>query len=284
MNKGRAPLQTGTHLPLGAHWDGAGVNFALVAPNAESVTLCLFDETGEQEVAKYTLPSVREGIWHGYLPSAEPGLIYGYRVAGPYAPAKGLRFNPLKLLLDPYAREVVGQYGGEDEFLDDHPTDTARIALKGKVIHEPYDWEGVSSPNTPVAQTILYEAHVKGFTQMHPDVPEALRGTYAGMAHPAVLDYLEKLGITAISLLPVHARCDESRLLKMGLSNYWGYSTINFFSPEKRYWSGRPGTSPVSEFRDMVKALHSRNIEVILDVVYNHTVEGGHNGAMLSFR
>ncbi|MDR0934160.1 MAG: glycogen debranching protein GlgX [Burkholderiaceae bacterium] len=277
-------LETGAHLPLGAHWDGNGVNFALVAPNATAVTLCVFDETGEKEVKRYQLPAAQEGIWHGYLPDAGPGLVYGYRLDGPYHPEAGHRYNTAKVLLDPYARRVIGSYGGQDDFRDDSPADTADIALKGQVIHEEYDWEGVTSPVIAPADMIIYEAHVKGITKLHPDVPEELRGSYAGLAHPAMLDYLAGLGITSIELLPVQARGDESRLLQMGLSNYWGYSTIGFFAPENRYWSGRPGTTPVSEFRDMVKALHSRGIEVLLDVVYNHTVEGGTGGAALSFR
>lgn len=277
-------LEPGSHLPLGAHWDGKGVNFALAAPNAESVVLCFFDDAGQHELQRYLLPSREEGIWHGYLPDAAPGLIYGYRVDGPYQPEMGHRFNANKLLLDPYARRVIGQFRGEDDFQDDNPADTGAIALKGQVVHDAYDWEGVSRPDIPVGDMIIYETHVKGFTRQHPDVPAELQGTYAGMAHPAVLDYLENLGITSVSLLPVQARGDEPRLLKMGLSNYWGYSTIGFFAPESRYWSGRQGTTPVSEFKDMVKALHSRGIEVILDVVYNHTVEGGRGGSMLSFR
>ena len=277
-------LAPGSYLPLGAHWDGKGVNFALAAPHAEFVALCLFDESGTKETERYLMSACEEGIWHGYLPDAQPGLIYGYRAGGPYRPEEGRRFNPSKLLLDPYARRIVGRFGGEAAFRDDCPDDTAQFALKGQVIHEEYDWEGVKRPMVPVADMVIYEAHVKGFTMRHPDVPEAIRGTYAGMAHPAVLDYLEKLGITSISLLPVQARADESRLIEMGLSNYWGYAPIGFFAPENRYWSGREGTTPVSEFRDMVKALHSRGIEVILDVVYNHTAEGGKGGPALSFK
>ncbi|MCM1513211.1 MAG: glycogen debranching protein GlgX [Oxalobacter formigenes] len=277
-------LMPGSHLLLGAQWDGKGVNFALAAPNAEFVALCLFDESGKKETGRYLMSACEEGIWHGYLPEAKPGLIYGYRVSGPYKPEEGHRFNPSKLLLDPYARRVVGRFGGGAAFRDDCPDDTAAFALKGQVVHEEYDWEGVARPAVPTADMVLYEAHVKGFTMRHPDVPEAIRGTYAGMAHPAVLDYLEKLGITSISLLPVQVHGDELRLTEMGLSNYWGYATIGFFAPENRYWSGREGTTPVSEFRDMVKALHSRGIEVILDVVYNHTVEGGKGGPVLSFK
>ena len=277
-------LNPGSHLPLGAHWDGKGINFALAAPHAEFVALCLFDESGTKETKRYLMSACEEGIWHGYLPDAKPGLIYGYRAGGPYRPEEGHRFNPSKLLLDPYARRIVGRFGGGAAFRDDCPDDTAQFALKGEVIHEDYDWEGVKRPMIPVSDMVLYETHVKGFTMRHPDVPEAIRGTYAGMAHPAVLAYLEKLGITSVSLLPVQARADESRLIEMGMSNYWGYSTIGFFAPENRYWSGREGTTPVSEFRDMVKALHSRGIEVILDVVYNHTAEGGKGGPVLSFK
>ena len=277
-------LGPGAYLPLGAHWDGEGVNFALVAPNATDVVLCIFDETGTKEVSTWLLAEKHDDIWHGYLPGAGPGLIYGYRVDGPYEPENGHRFNSEKVLLDPYARRVVGQYRGEDDFLDCNQTDTAAIALKAQVVHEEYDWEGITGPDINTADMILYELHVKGFTMLHPDVPPELRGTYAGMAHPAVLDYLEQLGITSVNILPVHARGDELHLLKMGLTNYWGYSTIGFFAPENRYWSGREGTTPISEFRDMVKALHSRGIEVILDVVYNHTVEGGRGGHTLSFK
>ena len=277
-------LRPGVNIPLGAHWDGEGVNFALVAPHATAVALCIFNETGTTEVQTWLLPAKQDGIWHGYLPDAKPGLIYGYRVDGPYQPDNGHRFNPAKVLLDPYARRVVGQYQGQNEFHDACPQNTADIALKAQVVHEEYDWEGITGPNINIADMIIYELHVKGFTMQHPDVPPELRGTYAGMTHPAVLDYLESLGITSVSVLPVQARGDEGHLLGMGLTNYWGYSTIGFFAPENRYWSGREGTTPISEFRDMVKALHSRGIEVILDVVYNHTVEGGRNGSMLSFR
>ena len=277
-------LQPGAPYPLGAHWDGHGVNFALVAPHALSVVLCLFDESGQTEVGRWPLPASQAGVWHGYLPNAAPGLIYAYRVFGTYAPQQGHRFNPNKVLLDPYARDIVGQYKGQTEFAVDNPADTAAIALKARVTHAPYDWENDAPPRIPMAATILYELHVKGFTKLNPLLDENLRGTYAGLAHPVVLDYLKHLGVTTLSLLPVHFRADEQRLQKAGLSNYWGYSSIGFFAPETRYWSGREGSTPISEFRDMVKALHRRGIEVLLDVVYNHTAEMGADGPTLSFR
>jgi glycogen debranching enzyme GlgX len=285
-------LTRGAPYPLGAHWDGRGVNFALVAPRAKAVTLCVFDADGQRELARLPLPHCDHGVWHGYLDGAEPGLVYGYRVTGPFAPADGLRFNANKVLLDPYARLVVGRYRAEPAFAGHDaadpgradPVDNADVALKARVVHEPYDWEHDAPPRVPLADTVLYELHVKGFTQQHPDVPPALRGSYAGVASPAALDYLQALGVTTVSLLPVHHRADEARLQQAGLSNYWGYSTIAFFAPETRYASGRAGTTPIGEFRDMVKALHARGIEVVLDVVFNHTAETDEHGPTLSFR
>ena len=277
-------LKPGAFYPLGSNWDGNGVNFALMAPHAQSVTLCLFDETGRHEVERLSMPAQNDGVWHGYLEGAAPGLVYGYRVSGVYSPRHGHRFNFSKVLLDPYAREVVGTYDGQDEFRDDVPYDTAAMALKGKVVHEPYDWGGDRPPDIPSSETVIYEAHVRGLTRLHPDVPDELRGTYAGLAYPSVLAHLKKLGVTAVSLLPVHFRADEARLQKAGLSNYWGYSSIGFFAPEIRYWSRRKGTTPISEFRDMVKGLHAQGIEVLLDVVYNHTAETDEHGPTLSFR
>jgi len=257
-------LSTGLPYPLGAHFDGHGVNFALVAPHAHVVHLCLFDANGAE--TRFTLPTCTDGAWHGYLADAAPGQLYGYRVDGPWAPERGQRFNVDKVLLDPYARTVVG---------------TERRA---QVVHEDYDWETDAPPRVPPGETILYELHVKGFTKRHPAVPPAVQGTYAAMAHPAVLDYLTQLGITTVSLMPVHFRVDEARLQQQGLSNYWGYSSIGFFAPETRYWSGQPGSTPISECRDMVKALHARGLEVVLDVVYNHTAETDEHGPTLSFR
>ncbi|WP_051971640.1 glycogen debranching protein GlgX [Massilia sp. 9096] len=285
-------LRAGAAYPLGAHWDGHGVNFALVAPHAQAVELCLFDAVGKQEQARLALPACTDGVWHGYLESAEPGLVYGYRVSGPYAPQRGQRFNPNKVLLDPYARAIVGDYLGQPGFAGQagdapeqpDPFDTAAIALKAQVVHEDYDWGGDAPPRVAPLDTVIYEVHVKGFTRLHPEVPQALRGTYAGLAQPAVLDALQKLGVTTLSLLPVHARADEMRLQHMGLSNYWGYSSIGFFAPEKRYCSNQAGSTPISEFRDMVKALHARGIEVVLDVVYNHSAETDQHGPTLSLR
>jgi glycogen operon protein len=287
-----AQLRAGVPYPLGAHWDGGGVNFALVAPHAQAVHLCLFDAEGRQELARLPLPAVEDGVWHGYLDGAAPGQVYGYRVDGPYAPRQGKRFNPNKVVLDPYARMVIGAFQAQPGFLDQlpasgdlpNPADNAAIALKAQVVHEAYDWGLDAPPRVAPGATILYELHVKGFTRLHPDVPEALRGSYAAMAHPAVLDYLAQLGITTVSLMPVHFRADEMRLQQIGLSNYWGYSSIGFFAPETRYWSGQPGSTPISEFRDMVKALHRRGIEVVLDVVYNHTAETDESGPTLSLR
>lgn len=278
-----AGLSAGVAYPLGAHWSGHGVNFALVAPHAKSVDLCLFDVDGIQELARMPLPACQDGVWHGYLDGAAPGLVYGYRVDGPYAPLRGQRFNPNKVLLDPYARMVIGEYRGQQGF-QDNPFDNAAIALKAQVVHEPYDWGQDAAPRVASGDTVLYELHIKGFTKLHPDVPPPLRGSYAAMAHPAVLDYLQQLGITTLSLMPVHYRADEMRLQHMGLSNYWGYSSIGFFAPEVRYWSGQTGTTPIAEFRDMVKALHGRGIEVVLDVVFNHTAETDEFGPTLSFR
>ncbi|HEX8786162.1 MAG TPA: glycogen debranching protein GlgX [Telluria sp.] len=268
------------------------MNFALVAPHAESVALCLFDAEGRQERERLPMPGFQDGVWHAYLDGAAPGLVYGYRVAGPYAPQHGQRFNPNKLLLDPYARMVIGTYLGQEDFRGQagdiadqpDPVDNAAIALKAQVVHETHDWGLDAPPRVAPADTILYEVHVKGYTKLHPGVPAPLRGSYAGLAQPAVLDYLQRLGVTTLSLLPIHARADEMRLQHLGLSNYWGYSSIGFFAPEMRYWSGRPGTSPISEFRDMVKALHGRGIEVLLDVVYNHTGETDEFGPTLSLR
>jgi glycogen operon protein len=286
---GSRRLRAGLPYPLGAHWDGRGVNFALVAPHAHAVELCLFDAGGTQELARLALHDCEDGVWHAYLDGAAPGLVYGYRVAGPYAPERGQRFNPNKVLLDPYARAVVGEYRGQESFQGDadgqpDPVDTAEVALKARVVHEVYDWGIDAPPRVALLDTILYEVHVKGFTRLHPGVPEPLRGSYAGLAQPAVLDYLQQLGVTTLSLLPIHARADEMRLQHMGLSNYWGYSSIGFFAPEARYWSHQAGSSPISEFRDMVKALHARGIEVVLDVVYNHTAETDEYGPTLSFR
>lgn len=281
---GEIRLEPGKSVSPGAHWDGHGINFVLVAPAASAVMLCLFDETGTKERMRLPLFATENGIWSAYLPGAAPGLVYAYRVSGTHVPEEGLRFNDRKVLLDPYARLVVGRYEGQDSFSGTSDADTATIALKGRVVCEPYDWENDRSPDIPVGEMLVYELHVRGFTKRHPGVSEDIRGTYAALAEPVVLDYLEKLGITSVELLPVFAMADEARLIREGKVNYWGYNPIGFFAPENRYWSGRKGTTPISEFKDMVKALHGRGIEVILDVVYNHTAEGNENGPTLCFR
>ncbi len=289
-------FEEGRPWPLGAHWDGRGVNFAVFSANAYSIDLCIFDAVEGSEVSRTPLPGHTRDVWHGYLPGAVPGLIYGLRAQGPWRPERGHRFNPNKLLLDPYAREIVGEFEWRDEHFGADltypahmdPTDNARWALKAQVVTggrlDHFDWEGDRHPHTPLAETVFYELHVKGFTQQHPGVPEHLRGTYAGLAHQASIAHLQRLGITAVNLLPVHQHIDEYRLHLMGLSNYWGYNTIGFFAPDRRYASGADGHSVRDEFRTMVKRLHAAGIEVILDVVYNHSAEGDERGPTLSFR
>jgi isoamylase len=263
------PLATGSTVapgrpyPLGASWDGAGVNFALYSEHAERVDLCLFDPGGRRELERVPLADRTGYVWHGYLPQARPGQRYGYRVHGPHAPELGHRFNAHKVLLDPYARLL-------------RPTGIGRC----EVVDEAFSWGNDRPPGTPWQDTVLYEAHVRGLTRLHPGIPEALRGTYAGLATPPVIEHLQRLGVTAIELLPVHAFADERRLVQHGLRNYWGYNSIGFFSPEMRY----AATGSLGEFKTMVKTLHAAGIEVILDVVYNHTAEGDHHGPTLSFR
>ena len=285
-------LRAGRPWPLGSHFDGDGVNFAVFSAHALEGELCIFDAAGQRELSRTPLPGHSHDIWHGYLPGAAPGLVYGLRVRGPWKPDQGHRFNPYKLLLDPYAREIVGRFEWRTDqsstdprhpqMLDMH--DNAAHALKARVVHENYDWGGDRHPHTPLADTVLYEMHVKGFTKLHSGVPEAQRGSYAGLASDAAIAHLKRLGITAVSLLPVHYRVDEQRLTKLGLSNYWGYNTIGFFCPDARLASGVGGLSVRDEFRAMVKRLHAADIEVILDVVYNHSAESDEHGPTISFR
>ena len=278
--------------PLGAHWDGHGVNFAVFSAHAQAMELCLFDERGERELRRWPLPAHRNDVWHGYLRGAAPGMVYGLRAHGPWRPDKGHRFNPHKLLLDPYAREIVGSFDWRGEHFSSerrHPhhmdmRDNAESALKARVVDDRHDWGVDTRLFTPLADTVLYEAHVKGLTKLHPGVPEALRGTYAGLASDAVVAHLKRLGITAVSLLPVHQHLDEQRLIAQGLVNYWGYNTLGFFAVEPRYASGADGVSPRDEFRAMVKRLHAEGIEVILDVVFNHTAETDEHGPTISWR
>jgi glycogen operon protein len=283
-------LLPGTTRTLGAVVSAQGVHFALAAPNAERVELCLFSGDGQEELRRLEMPTKAQGIWCGFLPGAVAGLVYGYRVHGPWAPQRGHRFNPAKVLLDPCAREVVGAYAGQDLHLghqaqDPWQADTrnnAALALKARVVTDlpPVTQRVQVDPATRV----IYELHVKGFTALHPAVPPALRGSYAGLAHPAAIAHLQALGVTTVCILPVAFRADEARLQKAGLSNYWGYSPIAWNAPEARYWSGSAGSSPRSELRAMVDALHAGGLEVVLDVVYNHTGETDVLGPTLSMR
>jgi len=286
----------GRRSPLGATWDGNGVNFAVFSRNATAVELCLYDsDDPTRETARLRLREVTAHVWHGYVPGLAPGQLYGYRVDGPYEPAAGLRFNPFKLLLDPYARAVAGKVdwsqpvfgyplGGPNEDLAMDDADSAAGIPKAVVLDNTYDWEGDAPPRTPWYRTVIYEAHVKGLTMRHPAVPPELRGTYAAVAHPAVIEHLHSIGVTALELLPVHDFVDDNYLLEKGLTNYWGYNTLNYFSPDARYSGSGDRGGQVREFRDMVKALHRAGIEVILDVVYNHTAEGNHLGPTLTLK
>ena len=284
----------GQPYPLGATFDGSGTNFALFSEVAEKVELCLFDAAGEE--TRVELTEVDAYVWHCYLPSVQPGQRYGYRVHGPWEPEKGLRCNPNKLLLDPYAKATTGEidwdqalfsynFGHEDSRNDD---DSAPHMTHGVVINPFFDWEGDRRPHRPYNESVIYEAHVKGLTQLHPEVPEEMRGTYAGLAHPAIVDHLTKLGITAIELMPVHQFVQDSVLLDKGLRNYWGYNTLGFFAPHEDYSVAAREEQAlgqqVQEFKSLVKAMHAADIEVILDVVYNHTAEGNHLGPTLSFK
>jgi glycogen operon protein len=288
---GNMPVWPGRPYPLGATWDGEGVNFALFSEHAEKVELCLFESRGNRESARIPLNWQTDQVWHCYLPDARPGQLYGYRVYGPYEPKKGKRFNHHKLLLDPYAKSIVGQVkwsnadfgyrvGHKQEDLSFDRGNNAPGVPKGKVIDPAFTWGGDKPPRTPWHDTIIYEMHVKGFTQKHPEVPPPLRGTYAGLATEPVIRHLKRLGVTAVELMPVQTFVDERHLVERGLRNYWGYNSIGFFAPDMRY----SATGLVSEFKTMVKTLHSNGIEVILDVVYNHTAEGNHLGPTLSFR
>lgn len=286
----------GDSFPLGATWDGDGVNFALYAEHATGVDLCLFSCPEEEvESVKIRLKERTHHIWHVYLPGLKPGQLYGYRVYGPFEPQNGYRFNPHKLVIDPYAKALSGtiqwhdalfgyQLGHPDQDLSFSDIDSAPYLPKSVVIDSHFDWEGDESPRIPYHQTIIYETHVKGFTRLHPDLPGKIRGTYAGLAHPVTIGYLKELGITAVELMPVHHFITDRHLKEKGLTNYWGYNTIGFFAPDVRYSASGTLGEQVTEFKQMVKALHRAGIEVILDVVYNHTGEGNHLGPTLSFR
>jgi len=280
----------GSPYPLGATYDGQGTNFALFSEAADRVELCLFDDDGTE--TRIELTDVDAFVWHAYLPTGQPGQQYGYRVHGPHDPAAGKQFNPSKLLLDPYAKAVEGDFEwGQDLFGYDfgnpdsrNDDDSAAHAAKAVVVNPFFEWAGDRLPKTPYAQSFIYEAHVRGLTMRHPDVPENLRGTYAGIAHPVIIEHLTRMGVTAIELMPVHQFVNDSTLQDKGLSNYWGYNTIAFFAPHNGYASMGDRGQQVQEFKAMVRALHGAGIEVILDVVYNHTAEGNHLGPILSMK
>jgi isoamylase len=286
----------GKPYPLGATWDGSGVNFSIFTEHGMEVELCLFDSL--ESATERERIRVREHtgfVHHAYLPAVGPGQVYGYRIAGPYEPEQGHRYNAAKLLLDPYAKAVGGsvdwkgpvfgyRVGDPRQDLSRSDEDSGGSVPRGIVIDESFDWEGDRLLQRPLHQSIIYEVHVKGFTMLHPDVPAELRGTYAGLAHPAAIAHLLKLGVTAVELLPIHELVDEGHLVERGLVNYWGYNTLNFFSPAARYAAARDPGGQVREFKEMVKALHRAGIEVLLDVVYNHTAEGSELGPTLSFK
>jgi len=290
VNANRRRVEPGLPYPLGASWDGKGVNFALFSVHAEKVELCLFDARGRRELERIPLTEYTDEVWHGYLPEARPGTLYGYRVFGPYEPARGHRFNHHKLLLDPYAKALAGtirwsdahygyRIGSQREDLSFDRRDNASGMPKCVVVESAFTWGADRRPAVPWTQTVFYELHVRGFTIQHPGVAPALRGTFAGLASPDVIAYLKDLGITTVELLPVHAFIDDRRLVEQKLRNYWGYNTIAFFAPEQRFLQGDP-----NEFKTMVKHLHEGGLEVVLDVVYNHTAEGNQLGPTFSFK
>jgi glycogen operon protein len=284
-------LWRGLPYPRGATWDGMGVNFALFSEHAERVELCVFDPSGRNEVVRLALPEKTDHVFHGYLPQARPGLLYGYRVYGPYRPQEGHRFNGNKLLLDPYARNIVGtirwhdalfgyRVGSAQGDLSFDRRDSAPYLPRCKVVESAFTWGDDRHPNVPWHETVIYELHVAGFTRQHPEVPRDLRGTYAGLACAPVVEYFKRLGVTTVELMPVHSFLDDRHLVERGLRNYWGYNTIGYFAPDHRY----SASGKVGEFKTMVRTLHAAGIEVLLDVVYNHTAEGNELGPTLAFR
>ena len=281
----------GRPYPLGSTWDGEGVNFALYSEHAEKVELCLFDGPGKRELLRVALPEQTDMVWHGYLPEARPGQVYGYRVYGPYAPEQGHRFNHHKLLLDPYGKQIQGsiqwsdahfgyRVGNKQEDLSFDRRDDASGMPKNQVIDSAFTWGTDAAPRIPWHETLIYELHVKGFTMCHPEVPAHLRGTYAGLATAPVIEHFTRLGVTSIELMPVHSFVDDRQLVERGLRNYWGYNSIGFLALEPRYLA----SGSITEFKTMVKILHSAGLEVILDVVYIHTAEGNHLGPTLSLK
>ncbi|RKH51251.1 glycogen debranching protein GlgX [Corallococcus llansteffanensis] len=293
---GKREIWPGKPWPRGATFDGSGTNFAVYSQVATRVEVCLFDKADPtKEIERFDLPVSTEFVWHGYVPDLEPGTLYGLRVHGPYEPEKGHRCNPHKLLVDPYAKALYGEVDWKQPVFGyplEHPKkdlmrderDSAAGMPKGVVVSDFFDWGNDRRLDIPWRKTVIYEAHVRGLTMKHPGVPEHQRGTYAGLGSPAIIEHLQKLGVTAVELLPVHEFADDSFLNDKGLSNFWGYSTLNYFSPEQRYASRKTPGGAVAEFKSMVKSLHAAGIEVILDVVYNHTCEGNHLGPTLSFK
>ncbi len=284
-------LEAGSPYPLGATCIDGGINFAVFSANAEKIELCIFSPDGKRELRRYELPEWTDEVWHGYLPDVGPGVLYGYRAHGPYEPEQGHRFNPNKLLLDPYARKLHGQIKWTDalhgykvrsrkEDLSFDTRDSAPAMPKGVVVDDHFDWSQDRRPNTPWSETVVYEAHVKGLTKLIELVPPRERGTYAALGHPKVIEHLKKLGVTALELMPIHAFTQDRFLQEKGLRNYWGYNTLSFFAPEQSYFA----TDSQDELRRAVRRLHSAGIEVILDVVYNHTCEGSEKGPTLSWR
>jgi glycogen operon protein len=287
----RSRLREGQPFPLGATWDGLGVNFALFSANATRVELCIFDNEGQKEIDRMDMPEYTDEVWHCYLPDARPGTVYGYRVHGPYEPDAGHRFNHNKLVIDPYAKQLVGELkwddalfgyaiGRPDKDLSFDERDSAPYIPKARVIDQAFTWGNLRRKRWPWQQTLFYELHVKGFTKLNRRLPEALRGTFSGLGHADSIEYLTKLGVTSVELLPVHAFVDDRYLVEKKLRNYWGYNTIGFFAPEPRYMA----TGFANEFKEMVNHLHAAGLEVILDVVYNHTAEGNEGGPTLSFK
>ena len=276
--------------PLGATWDGEGTNFALFSSSAEAVDLCLYDDEGRETRVPLTETTLH--VWHGYLPQVGPGQRYGYRVDGPFDPSRGWRFNPSKLLLDPYARAIEGELHLDDAIFGSVPgkdqvqqhRDSAPYVPRSVVVHDSFPWGEDPRPAHAWSDSVIYELHVKGFTALHPDIPAPMRGTYAGLGHPAAIEHLQRLGVTAVELLPVHAFVSEPHLLRRGLTNYWGYNSVGYFAPHAGYSASGGRGQQVREFKAMVRALHAAGIEVILDVVYNHTAEGDETGPTLSLR
>jgi len=284
-------LDAGRPYPLGANWDGLGINFAVFSAHAEKIELCLFDESGRREIARLPLPEYTEEIWHGYLPHADPGLVYGFRAHGPYDPAHGHRFNPSKLLLDPYAKSILGSVRWTDSVfgyrinsarsdLSMDRRDSASAMPKAIVVDDHYSWDDDRRPNISWSETVIYETHVRGMTKLFDLVPEQQRGTFAALGHPDIIKHLKRIGVTAVELMPVHAFLQDRILLEKGLSNYWGYNTLAYFAPEPRYLA----SNNPRELRDLVRRYHAADLEVILDVVYNHTCEGSELGPTLSWR